>query len=500
MSKQGLILSIDQGTTSTRAILFDSSGSIVSLSSKEFKQYFPSSGWVEHDGEEIWQSVISVCKDAIAQASTSSSSIAAIGITNQRETTLVWERSTGNLVHPAIVWQDRRTSDFCTQLKSDGIESDVTRRTGLLLDPYFSATKLRWILENVPDARARAENGDLLFGTIDTYLIWKFTNGERHVTDSTNACRTMLYNLEQNCWDEELLKLFSVPKIMLPEILDCSADFGNTATEFFGSSIPIFGVAGDQHAACIGNGCFESGMVKSTYGTGCFAMLNTGTTPVYSKNRLLTTLAYRLGGESIYALEGSIFMAGATVQWLRDGLKIIDDASQTGEMALRSKDQIYLVPAFTGLGAPHWDANARGAIYGLTRDTTSDDLAKASLEAVCYQTRDLLQAMRSDWSEEWGEELDLVLRVDGGMVSSDWTLQFLSDQLSCPVDRPSLLETTSLGVAWLAGERSGIWPNQSDFASLRVSDTYFSPQMSSSDRDRLYSGWQDSVRRTLTNY
>ncbi len=494
---KGLVLAIDQGTTSSRAILFSADQTIVAMAQQEFTQHFPKSGWVEHDPEEIWDSVMTVCREAISKAGVSANDIAAIGITNQRETTLVWDRSTGKAIHNAIVWQDRRTSAFCEQLKSKGQENDVTARTGLLLDPYFSGTKVNWLLDNVDGARAKAEAGELAFGTVDTFLVWRLTGGKRHVTDATNAARTLMYNIGENVWDETMLDILDVPAVILPEVLDSADDFGTTDPDILGAAIPILGVAGDQQAATIGNACFEPGMFKSTYGTGCFALLNTGSDLVASKNRMLTTIAYRLNGETTYALEGSIFMAGATVQWLRDGLKILSEAAQSGDMAAEAdpEQSVIMVPAFTGLGAPYWDAEARGAIYGMTRNTGPNELARAALEAVCYQTRDLLEAMHDDWGNASG---DTVLRVDGGMVASDWTMSFLADILGAPVDRPNVLETTALGAAWLAGSRAGIWPDMEDFARTWSRDRRFEPEMSESERNARYDRWKDAVRRTLS--
>ncbi|MEE9375759.1 MAG: glycerol kinase GlpK [Rhizobiaceae bacterium] len=490
----GAILAIDQGTTSSRAIVFDEHQQIIAMAQQEFTQHFPKPGWVEHDGEEIWESVVKVCREAIAKAGCP---IAAIGITNQRETTLVWDRKTGKPIHNAIVWQDRRTADYCATLKDQGFEKEVMERTGLLLDPYFSGTKLRWLLDHVEGARTKAEAGELAFGTVDSFLIWRLTGGKRHTSDATNASRTMMYNIGTNKWDDTLLEMLGIPKSMLPEVLDCAADFGMVEADIFGSEIPIYGVAGDQQAATIGNACFEPGMMKSTYGTGCFALLNTGVDRVASKNRMLTTIAYRLNGQTTYALEGSIFMAGATVQWLRDGLKILSDASQTGAMAKAAdgEQNIYLVPAFTGLGAPYWDAKARGALYGMTRNTGPNEIAKAALQAVCYQTRDLLEAMKGDWENT----SDTVLRVDGGMVSSNWTMQFLADILDAPIDRPKILETTALGVAWLSGSHAGVWPDKEGFSKTWALDQRFQSTMDETRRNHLFAGWKDAVKRTLTN-
>ena len=441
------ILAMDQGTTSSRAIIFDPSYSVVALAQEEFQQLFPNSGWVEHRPADIWRTALNTAKAAIIKAGISPKQIAAIGITNQRETTIIWDRKTGEPVYNAIVWQDRRTAEYCNGLKSQGHEPSIAQKTGLLLDPYFSATKLAWILDNVDGARARAEAGELAFGTVDTWLLWNLTEGASHATDATNASRTMLYNIHRGEWDAELLALFNIPPNLLPTVKDCAADFGHSS--LLGAMIPILGIAGDQQAATLGQACFNPGMMKSTYGTGCFALLNTGDTPVNSSNRLLTTIAYQLDGKTTYALEGSIFIAGAAVQWLRDGLGIIDSAEQSGELAAKADDsqQVYMIPAFTGLGAPWWDPDARGALIGLTRGTGPAELSRAALESVCYQTLDLLNAMQSDWNQV----SDTVLRVDGGMVASDWTMQRLADILHSSVDRPVIAETTALGAAWLAG-------------------------------------------------
>ena len=487
------ILAIDQGTTSSRAILFDKHMRPVQSCQQEFPQYFPQSGWVEHDAQEIWASVQAVVGGVMAQAGCTAKDIAAIGITNQRETTLVWDRNTGAPIHKAIVWQDRRTSAFCDRLRAEGHEAEITQKTGLLLDPYFSATKLHWLLTHVEGAAERAARGELLFGTMDSYLIWKLTEGRAHVTDATNAARTMLYDIRQGCWDAQICALMQVPPAMLPDVRDCASEFGTTT--LFGADIPILGVAGDQQAATIGQACFEPGMLKSTYGTGCFALLNTGDTLVTSKNRMLGTIAYQLGGKPTYALEGSIFIAGAVVQWLRDGLGLISAAHETADMAAAADptQSLYLVPAFTGLGAPYWNADCRGAIFGLTRNSGPKEFAKAALQSVGYQTRDLLLAMQDDM----GRPGEAVLRVDGGMTASDWTMQFLSDILGAPVDRPKVLETTALGAAWLAGSRAGVYPDQQGFADSWACDRRFEPQMDAPRRDRLYSGWQDAVSRTL---
>ena len=492
----GHVLAMDQGTTSSRAIVFNDRFEIVGFAQEEFEQHFPTSGWVEHEPDDIWNSAHRTAQGALENAGLNASEIAAIGITNQRETTLVWDRRTGAPVYRAIVWQDRRTSDYCNRLKADGHETIVTASTGLLLDPYFSGTKVAWILDNVEGARADAESGHLLFGTVDTYLIWRMSEGKRHVTDATNASRTLLYNIYRNEWDDDLLKLFNIPKGMLPEVLDCAGAFGTAEAGFLGRPLPVLGVAGDQQAAAVGNACFEAGMVKSTYGTGCFALLNTGRDAVPSKNRLLTTIAYRLNGETTYALEGSIFIAGAAVQWLRDGLGLIERAEQSGDLAGKAdpEQNVVLVPAFTGLGAPYWDADARGAMFGLTRATGPAELAQAVLESVCYQTHDLVRAMTSDWPAE----RETVLRVDGGMVASDWTMQRLADILNAAVDRPSVLETTALGAAWLAGHTAGAWPDRSGFAEAWRLERRFEPQMGDGTRARKLSAWNDAVSRTLS--
>lgn len=493
----GYILAIDQGTTSSRAIVFDKDMKVVAIGQKEFAQHYPASGWVEHDPEEIWSTVVWSVETAIKKAGLSAGDIAAIGITNQRETVVVWDRKTGKAVHNAIVWQDRRTAEMCLELKDRGLEPIFTAKTGLLLDPYFSGTKIAWILKNVEGAAGRADEGELLAGTIDSFLIWRLTGGKVHATDATNASRTLVYNIERNEWDEELLGILGIPAAMLPLVKDCADDFGLTDEALFGGAIPILGVAGDQQAATIGQACFEPGMMKSTYGTGCFALLNTGDKLVRSQNRLLGTIAYRLDGKTTYALEGSIFIAGAAVQWLRDGLKVIDKAGQSGELAAQADEtqDVYLVPAFVGLGAPHWDANARGAIFGLTRNTGPAEFARAALEAVAYQTHDLLMAMHGDWK---AASSATVLRVDGGMVASDWTMQRLADLLDAPVDRPTILETTALGAAWLAGSRAGVWPDQATFAKSWALDRRFEPAMDSALRERKLAGWQDAVRRTLS--
>ncbi len=491
------VLAIDQGTTSTRAIVFDGEYRVRGVGQQEFPQHFPQSGWVEHDPEDLWRTTLETVRYALADAGVSASDIAAIGITNQRETTVVWDRATGRAIHNAIVWQDRRTAPVCAELKAAGAEPMVSERTGLILDPYFSGTKAAWILDRVEGARARAEAGDLAFGTVDSFLIWRLTGGREHVTDATNASRTLLYDIRRGDWDDDLLDLLRVPRAMLPRVLDSAADFGTTDPSILGAAIAIAGVAGDQQAATVGQACFRPGMLKSTYGTGCFAVLNTGPDFVASRNRLLTTIAYQLDGRPTYALEGSIFVAGAAVQWLRDGLGLLGRADQSGPMADMADphQDVYLVPAFTGLGAPWWDAEARGAIFGLTRGTGPNEIARAALEAVCFQTRDLLEAMRRDWTGA----RETVLRVDGGMVASDWTMQRLADLLAAPVDRPVVLETTALGAAWLAGRKAGVWPDEDGFASSWRLDRRFEPVMDEATRSRKLAGWADAVRRTLTS-
>lgn len=490
------ILAIDQGTTSTRAILFGADMAPVASAQEEFKQHFPQSGWVEHEASDLWSTTASTCRGAIEKAGISAKDITAIGITNQRETTVIWDRKTGKAIHRAIVWQDRRTSELCQTLKAAGHEEMVTERTGLLLDPYFSATKLKWLLDNVDGARTRGEAGELAFGTIDSWVIWNLTGGTSHVTDATNAARTMLYDIRKGRWSKTMCDLLDIPMNMLPEVKDSAADFGVTRADLFGREIPILGVAGDQQAATVGQACFEPGMLKSTYGTGCFALLNTGDTPVTSKNRLLTTIAYQLDGKPTYALEGSIFVAGAVVQWLRDGLKIIRDAKETQPLADNADkgQDVVLVPAFTGLGAPYWNAECRGAVYGLTRGTGPEEMAKAALESVGFQTRDLLEAMHADWPN--AEEA--ALRVDGGMSASDWAMQFLSDILGAPVDRPEVLETTALGVAWLAGQRAGVYPAMDEFAATWALERKFEPTLDEALRTQRYARWGRAVQATLS--
>jgi glycerol kinase len=492
------ILAIDQGTTSSRAIIFDANTAIITVAQQEFPQHFPASGWVEHEPEDLWDTTLAVCREAMAKAGVTASDLAGIGITNQRETTLVWDRKTGKAIHRAIVWQDRRTAERCAALKAEGHEPLVAQKTGLLLDPYFSGTKIAWILDHVPGARARAEKGELAFGTVDSFLLWRLTGGAVHATDATNASRTLLYDIHQGAWDDALLEVIGVPRAMLPEVRDSSAEFGLTLPDLFGGAIAVRGIAGDQQAATVGQACFEPGMLKSTYGTGCFALLNTGDQALASRNRLLTTIAYQLKGRRTYALEGSIFIAGAAVQWLRDGLHLVQNAAETGPMAAESDpaQQVYLVPAFVGLGAPYWDADARGAMFGLTRNTGPREFARAALEAVCFQTHDLLAAMRADWPGAKGAQT--VLRVDGGMVASDWTMQRLADILGAPVDRPEVKETTALGAAYLAGLQAGIYPEPAIFATTWRLEKRFSPTLDAAPRADLLKGWADAVSRTLT--
>ncbi len=490
------ILAIDQGTTSSRAIVFNNRLKIKAVAQREFEQFFPRSGWVEHDPGEIWSSTLATCQEALEQAGSSAREIAAIGISNQRETTIIWDKTTGKPIHRAIVWQDRRTSEYCAMLRENGHEEMITAKTGLLLDSYFSATKIKWLLDNVAGAREKALAGELLFGTVDTFILWHLSGGKKHLTDATNASRTMLFNIHENQWDNELLSLFDVVPSLLPEVKDCSADFGVTYPALFGKSIPICGIAGDQQAALVGQACFRPGMVKSTYGTGCFIVLNSGSQAVRSHNKLLTTIGYRLDNTTTYALEGSIFVAGAAVQWMRDALGIIASAADTGKLARRAdiNQDIYLVPAFTGLGAPHWDADARGAIFGITRATGPAELSRAALESVCYQSRDLLEAMHCDWREK----NDTVLRVDGGMVASDYTMQFLADILNSPVDRPVISETTALGAAYLAGLFVGLLPPPNEFANSWQREKRFTPNLDEEARTHKYNGWKDAVKRTLS--
>jgi glycerol kinase len=491
MNERNLVLAIDQGTTSTRAVVFDTAGRALSHDQRELPQIYPEDGWVEHDPEEIWQATVAVCRNAMNGMDERAEAIRAIGITNQRETTVIWNRTTGAPIYNAIVWQDRRTADTCRSLRDAGLEPNITAKTGLVVDPYFSASKIAWLLDHVPGAREAAAAGDLAFGNIDSFLLWRLTSGRVHATDATNASRTQLFDIHAQSWDDELLEIFRVPASILPEVRDCAGVFGETDQALFGHAIPITGIAGDQHAALVGQACLQPGMVKSTYGTGCFTMLNTGQQAVASDHRMLTTVGYRLGGETTYALEGSIFVAGAAVQWLRDGLGVISDAAESEDHArvVASTSGVYLVPAFTGLGAPYWDAEARGAIIGLTRDSSVSHIVRAALEAVCFQTRDLFQAKAAD-----GVMLESV-RVDGGMVANDWLMQFLADTLNLNVERPTTTETTVLGAAYLAGLGVGIYSSLDEIAGLWSSDKTFTPMMNSSERDTLYEGWLMAVGR-----
>lgn len=489
----GYLLSFDQGTTSSRAILFSAAGEIVATGQYEFTQHFPQPGWVEHEPEEIWSTTLQAAKDALKAAGVEADAVLAAGITNQRETTLVWDRSTGEPIYRAIVWQDRRTAEFCQSLKASdsSLEARITSKTGLLLDPYFSATKLRWILDNVEGARERAEKGELAFGTVDTFLLWKLTAGKAHATDASNASRTLLFNIHEQCWDKDLLALFDIPESLLPEVKDSSADYGRIDPALLGSEILIGGMAGDQQAALVGQACFRPGMAKSTYGTGCFMVMNTGDQVLESRHRLLTTVAYRINGKPTYAIEGSIFMAGATIQWIRDGLNLIRNASETQSLAEATgyENPVYMVPAFTGLGAPYWDPQARGAIMGLTRDTGIKEIVTAGLQAVCYQTRDLLEAMHQD-----GIEPDS-LRVDGGMVANRWLVQFLADVLGVSIACPKVTETTALGAAFLAGLQCGLYQGPEDIEQFWQHDKAYEPALENAQRETLYRGWLDAVAR-----
>ncbi|HSI39421.1 MAG TPA: glycerol kinase GlpK [Xanthobacteraceae bacterium] len=489
------ILAIDQGTTSSRAMLFRPDTSVAASAQQEFPQHFPASGWVEHEPEDLWRTTLATCREAIAKAGAQAADIAAIGITNQRETTVVWDRASGRAIHRAIVWQDRRTADHCARLKAEGHEPLVSARTGLILDPYFSGTKIAWILDHVPGARARAERGELAFGTVDCWLLWHLTGGAVHATDATNAARTLLFNIHTGVWDEDLLALLDVPASLLPQVCDSSHRFGTTSPDLFGGPIAVCGIAGDQQAATVGQACFQPGMIKSTYGTGCFALLNTGGTAVASRAKLLTTIAYQLDGRRTYALEGSIFVAGAAVQWLRDGLGIIAHSAETQALAEAADpaQEVYLVPAFVGLGAPHWNPDVRGALFGLTRGTGRAEIALAALESVCYQTADLLEAMQADWDQ--AGRTATVLRVDGGMVASDFVLQRLADLLAAPVDRPVVKETTALGAAYLAGLNAGVMPAPDRFADRWRLERRFTPAMAPELRRAKLAGWHEAVRK-----
>ncbi len=494
MAQAQYILAIDQGTTSTRCIVFDSSARVVATAQREFPQHYPLSGWVEHDPDHIWRDTVALMREAVAQAGLEVRAIAGIGITNQRETVVVWERATGRAIHNAIVWQDRRTADLCLMLKAEGVESMITAKTGLLLDPYFSGTKLAWILDQVPRARAQAERGELAFGTIDSFLLSRLTGGKVHATDPTNAGRTLLFDIVRQCWDQDLLRLLNIPQSLLPEVKDNSGIFGHSETSILGASIPIAGMAGDQQAALFGQACFKPGMAKATYGTGCFLLMNLGDKPVISRTRMLTTPAYRLGGRTTYALEGSIFAAGAAVKWLRDGLGIIADAAETSEMAAGVPDNhgVYMVPAFVGLGAPHWTPDARALICGLTLDASAAHLARAALESVAYQTLDLTEAMKRD-----SGAAAAALRVDGGMAANDWLCQFLADVLLAPVERPASVETTALGAAFLAGLATGVWPDMQALAATWTLERRFESRIDPALRQRRVGGWQDALYRAL---
>jgi glycerol kinase len=491
------ILAIDQGTTSTRSLVLDAQAAIVASAQQEFSQHYPRPGWVEHDPEEIWAGVVATARQALDAAGLAAADIAAIGIANQRETVVVWDRRTGRPIHNAIVWQDRRTAALCERLEQAGHGALVAARTGLRLDPYFSATKIAWLLDNVTGARAAAEAGALAFGTVDSFLLHRLTDGAVHATEATNASRTLLFDIHRGAWDDEMLALFGIPRAMLPDVRDSAGLFGVADAGLLGAPVAVRGIAGDQQAALIGQGCFRPGMVKSTYGTGCFALLNTGITPVASNHRLLTTIAYQIDGVRSYALEGSIFVAGAAVQWLRDGLGLIANAAETGALAAAADpaQPVYMVPAFVGLGAPYWDSEAQGLLTGLTRGTTRREIARAVLECVGYQTRDLLEAMRADIGGDPGS--GTVIRVDGGMSASDWTMQFLADILAAPVDRPAGLETTAIGAAYLAGMSAGLYPDPATFAESWTADRRFTPAMAADEREAKYRGWRHAVARTL---
>ncbi len=499
MSGKKFILALDQGTTSSRAILFDDRGTPRATAQRQLPQIFPRPGLVEHDAEQIWRDTVAMARAALSQGGAEPSQIGGIGVTNQRETTVIWRRDTGKPIHNAIVWQDRRTADHCQRLRRDGQDELIRARTGLIVDPYFSATKIAWLLDHVEGAREAAGRGELAFGTMDCWLLWNLTDGKVHATDATNAARTMLFDIHRQRWDEGLCKMFDIPIGLLPDVRDCAADFGHTAGDLFGAPIAVTGMAGDQHAALVGQACFRPGMIKSTYGTGCFVMLNTGTRAVTSENRMLTTVAYRLNGQTTYALEGSIFIAGAAMQWLRDGLKLIDEAPESEALAagLSSTGGVIMVPAFTGLGAPYWDAGARGAILGLTRDSGIAEIVRAGLEAVCYQSRDLLAAMQADARAVGDLTLD-VLRVDGGMVDNNWLMQFLADILGLAVDRPSVTETTALGAAYLAGLQAGLFPSTGEVAGLWRREAEFTPRMPAELREDLYDAWLAAVARVRT--
>jgi glycerol kinase len=493
MAQPSYVLAIDQGTTSTRAMVFDAEGAPRGRAQLELAQSFPHPGWVEHDPEEIWRAVVATSRAALAEAGLTAADLAGIGITNQRETTILWERASGRPIAPGIVWQDRRTATFCERLIADGHASMVQDKTGLVIDPYFSASKIAFLLDSVPGARDAARRGELAFGTVDCFLLWRLTGGSVHATDATNASRTLLFDIHRQDWDDDLLALFDIPRALLPAVRDSAAEFGMTTADFLGRPVPIAGVAGDQQAATIGQACFAPGAIKSTYGTGCFIVLNTGAEALRSRHRLLTTIAYRFAGVSTYALEGSIFVAGAAIQWLRDGLKIIANAAESDALARRADpaQRVYLVPAFTGLGAPWWDAAARGALVGLTREAGAAELVRAALEAAAFQTRDLLEAMAAD-----GAARAATLRVDGGMVASDWTMQFLADMTGIAVERPVVTETTSLGAAYLAGIATGLYGSTDALALKWRCERRFEPRMGADERGDRYAGWQEAVART----
>jgi glycerol kinase len=493
------VLVIDQGTTSTRSIVFDAAAAPVASAQQELGQIYPRPGWVEHDPEEIWTTALSTARQALREAGIAAAALAGLGIANQRETVLVWDRRSGRPIHNAIVWQDRRTAPLCERLERDGQGALVAARTGLLLDPYFSASKIAWLLDSIEGARAAAEAGHLAFGTVDSFLLWRLTDGAVHATDATNAARTLLFDIFRGDWDEDLLALFGIPRAMLPQVRDSAGAFGVASAAHLGAPVTVRGIAGDQQAALIGQACFSPGMVKSTYGTGCFALLNTGADAVVSRHRLLTTIAYQLGGVRTYALEGAIFVAGAAVQWLRDGLGLIGAAVEADVLAAAADpaQAVYLVPAFVGLGAPHWDSEARALLTGMTRGTTRRELARAALESVAYQTRDLLAAMHADVGARWPAAADTVIRVDGGMTASDWTMQFLADMLAAPVDRPNGLETTALGAGYLAGMAAGIYPDPETFSAGWSAGRRFVPGLPADVRDAKYRGWRDALARAL---
>lgn len=488
------LLAIDQGTTSSRAIIFNANGTPISQHQIDLVQSFPRSSWVEQDANEMWQNTVMCCREALKKSQLSAKQIAAVGISNQRETTIIWDKKTGQPIYPAIVWQDRRTSEMCQKISREKIATKLPEKTGLLLDPYFSATKIMWLLEEIPQAREKAERGELAFGTVDTFLLWKLTRGKSHATDATNASRTLLFNIHTHQWDKEILQALQIPENLLPTVLDNCAHFGDMDKEILGAIIPITGIAGDQQAATVGQTCFQPGMVKSTYGTGCFMLLNTGKEAIFSKNNLLTTIAYRINGETTYGLEGSIFSAGTTIKWLRDTLKLIPTAAETETLAASIPDTegVYLVPAFTGLGAPHWDPNARAALFGLTRKSGVAHIARAALEAVCYQTRDLLDLMKTMQTKHF------TLRVDGGMTVNNWLLQFLADILQAEVQRPQCVEISALGAAFLAGLQAGVYQSLEEIAKLWHFNKSFKPMMKQDLADQYYRGWQVVINKLIS--